>query len=90
MQGHDYMIVLQRGVREMFLIRVLRELREGGKKKPLCSTRVGMFRWPLKNAARSTQTGHCDTPRRLFLIMSNFTMKGQGKHSHKASLIDVS
>lgn len=86
---HDYMIVLQRGVTEMFLIRVLRELREG-KKKSLCSTRVGMFRWPLKNAQRSTQTGQCDTPRRLFLITSNFTMKGQGKHSHKASLIDVS
>lgn len=31
MQGHDNMIVLQHGVREMFLIRVLRELREGKK-----------------------------------------------------------
>lgn len=38
---------------------------------------------------QSCETGHSDMPRRVFLITFNFTMKGQGKHLHKASLIDV-
>lgn len=60
-----------------------------GEVVKICFIRAGMFIWPFRNALCSTQTGHSDIPHRIFLIMSNFFIKGQGKYSHKASLIDV-